>query len=187
MLKSESVTQLLQVLELTRRSVGRGIPLERAYQDGIRDIANRHSVAYQTIGDLCRRRLGLEDISAFVALLEQWVRNSAEPLRRVIVKNSEPSAKRNIDAYFDGNWSPLPLNSLGSAFATPDPKTSERRKEPLSPPEEVLLRLSPELSRRLQLALLAGLGSTREEAALNLLERGFAAEKERIQKQIAAL
>ena len=189
MLQLDSVHQLLQVLELTRRSYRRGIPLGRAYQDAIRDVSSRHHVRYQTIGDLCRRRLGLGDMNEFVSLLTSWLAGNPTPLKQRVTQHSESTTRGLVDNYFSGKHSPLgppePSGAIQEASAAA-PQSLDKAGEHVSL-EEVRLRLPVDLSKRLHLAHLAKLGSTREETAIALMERGFEAERPRIRTALDSL
>ena len=187
MLRQESVRQLLEVLELTRLARSRGVPLEQAYQDAIRDVSNRYKVRYQTIGDLCRRRLGLRDIDQFVELLRRWLGvGDGGPLKRAIRQNADHEAHRLIEAYFASPKKGFP--SHGPALGATHPMRgvhSQKLADQLTSLRigntiPLHLEITSELDRRLHLAQLAGLGSTKEAAAVALLEQGIAANRERI-------
>lgn len=192
MLQMDSVHQLLQVLELSGRSHRRGHPIGSAYQDAIRDVSSRHHVRYQTIGDLCRRRLGLTDMNEFVLLLTRWLAGDPIPLKQRIVQNSESAARPLVENYFNGAHSPLaPEKSPASGIEPPKPYTAPAQARESSVEhlilEEVRLRLPADLSKRLHLAHLAKLGTSREETAIALMERGFEAEKPRIRTMLESL
>ena len=181
-LTHRSVQQLLQVLHHTARIYRQGTPLPTAYQEAIRDVSNRHKVTYQTIGDLCRRRLGLRDISQFVHLLETWLGGNPDSLRGQVKRQSAPSAHSEIDRFFaDGT-----LNSsipTASSLATPDALPLARLQHPVGPSSERLaLEIPAETARRLRLAHVAGLGATLEETAIVLLAKGFEVERDRIRQ-----
>jgi hypothetical protein len=57
-------------------------------------------------------------------------------------------------------------------------------KEAAMPELELLLRIGPDVAQRVQLAHLAGLGSTLEDTAVALLARGFDAERSRIRQYL---
>lgn len=187
MLQVQSVNQLLQVLDFTRRSHSRGTSLTAAYQDAIRDVSSRHHVRYQTIGDLCRRRLALGDIADFVNLLERWLRGDPEPLKFRILEHSVSAAHLGINGFFGGGEAPRPSPSGLSASGAPGPDAHMPERTPDFPYEEIRLRVPAALSKRIHLAQLAKIGTTREEAAIALIERGFESEKGRIRDLLASL
>lgn len=100
MMKRQTVEQILLVFRLFREGYGRGRPLHKAYQDAVRDVADRHAVTYQTIGDGCRRRLMLGNIRELYALLARWVENDSEPLAKQLIEASDPSARDDITEFF---------------------------------------------------------------------------------------
>lgn len=182
MLTPDSVRQLIDVLTLVRHAHSRGVPVPRAYQDAVRDVSNRHRVRYQTIGDLCRRRLALRDVDQFLDMLGRWLRGDATPLKQAMQRNADHVARPLIDTFFAESDPAAVVETATGKRQTPEPTGIPARQMPLLGREDLRLRISPELERRIQLATLAGLGPTREDAAIELLERGFAAERDRIAK-----
>lgn len=100
MLSRDSVDQLLYVLRLFRERYETGQPLRKAYRQAVRQAADHYGVAYQTLGDLCRRRLNLARISEFYALLQRWVDDDAGPLAACLAAASAVSAHEDIDVFF---------------------------------------------------------------------------------------
>jgi hypothetical protein len=100
MLEPRSVDQVLRVLELVRQQRRLGLNTRSACSRAIQEVADENDVRYQTIGDGCRRRLGLTDITKFHQLVDGWLQGNAEPLARVIRQSSSQSAWSRIDAFF---------------------------------------------------------------------------------------
>lgn len=96
----QTVQQLLQVFRIFRENLERGIPLHRSYHEAVRSVAQSYSVTYQTIGDGCRRRLRLNDISELFALLSAWLQGDPNRLVHQLKVNSESSAHAEIDRFF---------------------------------------------------------------------------------------
>jgi hypothetical protein len=100
MLELASVEQILRVLELIRQNNRLGFDISAATSRAIQQVARESNVRYQTIGDGCRRRLGLTDISEFHRLAEEWLRGNSTPIAKVIKNNSSSSAASRISAFF---------------------------------------------------------------------------------------
>lgn len=100
MLKSKSVDQILDVLTESRARHSNGEPLIRAYQRAVEAVSKDYHVAYQTIGDLCRRRLQLPTINSFYNLLEQWVMGNPDPLMNVLQTHTTIQNHGKLNAYF---------------------------------------------------------------------------------------
>lgn len=100
MMTRNTVIQLLQVFEDYRCNYLSGIPSHKSYQDAVRKIAKRYSVTYQTIGDGCRRRLNLGEISQLYKMLEEWMNGHPVGLRTQLIKNSDPNAHLDINSFF---------------------------------------------------------------------------------------
>lgn len=101
MLTRESVNQLLYLLRLFREGFEGGLSLRRAYRQAVRQTADRYGVTYQTLGDLCRRRLNLKRIGAFYALLEDWMGGEPKVLADCLKAASSASAHGDIDVFFE--------------------------------------------------------------------------------------
>jgi hypothetical protein len=175
-LTSQSVRQLLSVLEQTRRRTDRGEPDVEAYRTAVRRVATEYSVEYPTIGDF-RRRLGYSNIHEYREDISNWLRGEGERLLRRILQNSEESTHDVVRSFF---------HSV-SGEAKPD-TASDRpdHAQVRSPtPVEVRIRLAPDLYRRLQLAQLAGVSHTLEATTIQLLEDGFEVHRERIRASLA--
>lgn len=100
MLENKSVGQVLRVLELLRQNKRLGFDTSVACSRAIQQVAKESSVRYQTIGDGCRRRLDLADISKFHRLADDWLDGNHAPLVAVLKRNSARSAASQIDAFF---------------------------------------------------------------------------------------
>jgi hypothetical protein len=101
MLETKSVDQVLDVLSKFRVEHSRGYPVTKAYQSAVGEVRKKYGVAYQTIGDLCRRRLGLRTIEGFYGLLEKWVVGDAEPLISVLMDNTKEHNHGKLIGYFE--------------------------------------------------------------------------------------
>jgi hypothetical protein len=100
MLTRQSVEQILRVIELISQRYGRGHIISKAYTDAVTQVASEYNVRYQTIGDACRRRLGLEEISEFVDLVQAWQVNGTEDLKKVIREAIDPRYSNIVDQFF---------------------------------------------------------------------------------------
>lgn len=100
MLKPTSVEQVLRVLELFRQNKRLGFGTAPACSRAIQQTAREHGVRYQTIGDGCRRRLGLTDMSVFHQLAEAWFVGDSKPLAAVLKSNSLRPSYARIDEFF---------------------------------------------------------------------------------------
>jgi len=94
--------QILPLLRFFRSRYRKGQPVHKAYRDAVREVAENTAVTYQTIGDACRRRLGLKKIDELYGLLERWVGGDAMPLATKLKIASAPPVHAAIDAFFAG-------------------------------------------------------------------------------------
>lgn len=110
MMTPQTVQQLLHVFRSFRDNHKSGMPLHRAYQEGVRTVADAHSITYQTVGDGCRRRLGLSNISELYELLAVWVKGDPRRLVRQLKETSDPSSHGEIEQFFsEGDATPAEI------------------------------------------------------------------------------
>lgn len=107
MITPETLHQILQVFRHFRDNHAAGMPLHRSYREAVRAVSAAHSITYQTVGDGCRRRLGLNDVSQLYELLAAWIRGDSSGLSRQLKDNADRSAHAAIDHFFTyGNSEP---------------------------------------------------------------------------------
>jgi hypothetical protein len=99
-LEPQSVDQILAVLEQIRQNRRLGFGVESSTSRAIHEVASQYGIRYQTIGDGCRRRLGLQDISGFHRLVTDWLDGNATPLKSIIKRNASAQAVARIDSFF---------------------------------------------------------------------------------------
>ena len=102
-LQPRTVGQLLEVLASFRTNYSYFKDLNNAYQKAIQQVAHKYKVTYQTIGDLCRRRLGLKDIGEFQNLLRTWVNGNSKPLSDSITKCCYVTEHKMIMDFFQSS------------------------------------------------------------------------------------
>jgi hypothetical protein len=95
-----TIQQLLQVFRLFWENHTGGMPLHHSYHEAVRTVAKDHSVTYQTIGDGCRRRLGLTNINDLHEMLSAWVRGEPSALLHQLQRHSDPAIHSEIDKFF---------------------------------------------------------------------------------------
>lgn len=100
MLEPASVDQILRVLDLTQQNRRLGFDIAAACSRAIQQVAKESDVRYQTVGDGCRRRLGLVDMSAFHRLVEDWLRGNPAQLIAVLKRHATPAAAPRISSFF---------------------------------------------------------------------------------------
>ena len=146
-MRERTAEQILKVLRLFRANFARGCSVSHAYQRAVNETSKSYSVTYQTIGDACRRRLGLARIDDFYDLLERWTHGDSKPLMDRLLKYSDAQLRNRIREFF-------------LAKEVPSIETSEAKLE--SRHETVSFRLGRDAAKRL--LVLAGLeGITPEE------------------------
>ena len=100
MMTPHTVQQLIRVFSTFRDNYGSGVGLRHSYTRAVRTVADASSVTYQTIGDGCRRRLGLTEISELYELLHAWVNGEPQGLARQLKDHSARSSHSDIELFF---------------------------------------------------------------------------------------
>jgi hypothetical protein len=100
MLKSNTIQQLLEVFAIFYNSHSKGNPINRSYHEAVRRVAQKYGVTYQTIGDGCRRRLKLNDVSQLYSLLQRWIEGDPNDLIAVLKGNTDSHNYEGIDRFF---------------------------------------------------------------------------------------
>ena len=123
MLEPHSVDQLLRVLELARQNTRLGFATPVACSRAIHQVSRDEGVTYQTIGDGCRRRLGLKDMSEFHRLVEEWLAGDPAKLTAVLRRNASAGSAQTINTFFSTTAKPEPTRDTasGSHDLTPLP------------------------------------------------------------------
>jgi hypothetical protein len=106
MLTEKTIDQILGVLELTANKYQSGLPVPKAYQKSVKEIAHKYSIRYQTIADGCRRRLGLGNVNQFIELLKDWLGGGSEKLKDLLIKNAGGPEEYKIKMFFAKEFPP---------------------------------------------------------------------------------
>ena len=117
MLEINSVNQILRVLDLARQNRRLGFVTSVACSRAIQQVAKEGNLRYQTIGDGCRRRLQLVDMSEFHRLVDEWLSGNHARLAAVLKRNSTPGAAPRIGAFFGTGQSAAKLVGKSVAAA----------------------------------------------------------------------
>lgn len=99
-LQQKTIEQLFAVLKNTKAYYIGGAPIKEALQKAINEVSTSCGIAYQTIGDLCRRRLKLDNIGEFHDLLRKWFEGDPSQLLEVIKQQTSTTSHGEINAFF---------------------------------------------------------------------------------------
>jgi hypothetical protein len=99
-MRQETLEQILKVISLAaqRYSIGDGI--DHSYQYGVNRVSQEYKIAYQTIGDACRRRLGLDHIGEFTSVLKSCFDGDPSQLRDILMSKTSRSYHDKINDFF---------------------------------------------------------------------------------------
>jgi len=100
MLEMKSIEQIIAVMKKFWARHSGGDPVVKAYQCAVDHVSKQYGVAYQTIGDLCRRRLGLKSVNDLYNLLERWTVGDPQALMQTLMENSATEGHHVIRDFF---------------------------------------------------------------------------------------
>lgn len=98
-LRERSVDQLLFLLVKVKDYHRLGFDIETAYKQSVSKTSKQFRVAYQTIGDLCRRRLGLDNIYQFYKVLQNWIDGDPSNLKNLIINHVSVTDRKRINNF----------------------------------------------------------------------------------------
>lgn len=167
-----TVQQLLQVFRLFRENHAGGMPLHMSYHEAVRSVAKTDSLTYQTIGDGCRRRLGLTNINELHEMLSAWVRGEPGALLNQLKRHSDPVSHREIEKFFSTTEPTTILKPKASVTAVPkeEPETVSFR---LQARDARWLRALAELKGVSASELTASVVSTAVREQMKVVARGL--------------
>ncbi len=96
----ETVEQIFKVVSFSAKHFNQGEGLEHSYQHAVSRVAKEYGIAYQTIGDACRRRLGLNNVGEFKTLLKSSLEGNPNDLRHLILCKTSNTYHGRINEFF---------------------------------------------------------------------------------------
>ena len=98
-MRRETLDQILKVIAFAAQRYSIGYGIDRPYQYGVKRVSDEYGVSYQTIGDACRRRLGLDSIDEFKTMLQACLKGNPNKLRELLVSKN-PHYLERINNFF---------------------------------------------------------------------------------------
>ena len=96
----KTVEQILKVIAIAAQNFNQGDDIDHSYQHAVNQVSKEYDVTYQTIGDACRRRLGLDHIGDFKAILKAALEGNSIDLRNLILSKTPTSYHNRINEFF---------------------------------------------------------------------------------------
>jgi len=96
----ETIEQILKVTTIAAQKSAQGYGIDQSYQKGVERVSQDYSVTYQTIGDACRRRLGLDNIGEFKIMLKAAIEGDESDLRGLLLRKTPKSYHERIEDFF---------------------------------------------------------------------------------------
>ncbi len=99
-MRQETLEQILKVISVAVEYYSPGNGIDGSYQYAVRRVSNEYGVSYQTIGDACRRRLGLDHIGEFKSMLKASFEGDVKKLQDVLVNQTSVFYHDRINEFF---------------------------------------------------------------------------------------
>lgn len=99
-MRQETLEQILKVISLAAQRYSIGDRVDRSYQYGVNRVSQEYGIAYQTIGDACRRRLGLDHVGEFKTMLKACLEGDPSQLRDVLQRKTSRFYHDKINDFF---------------------------------------------------------------------------------------
>lgn len=96
----ETVEQILKVIAVTAQNFNQGDRIDHSYHHAVNRVSKEYGIAYQTVGDACRRRLGLDHVDDFKTMLKAALEGNSIDLRNLILRKTSPSYHKRIEEFF---------------------------------------------------------------------------------------
>ena len=109
-MRQETLDQILKVISLAAQRYSHGDAIDRSYQYGVSQVSQEYGVAYQTIGDACRRRLDFEHVGEFKMMLKESLEGDTSKLREKLISKTANFYHERINDFFSN----LTSNSASS-------------------------------------------------------------------------
>ena len=99
-MRQDTLEQILKVISLASQHYKVGEGIDHSYQYGVSRVSKEYGIAYQTIGDACRRRLGLDNVGEFKTMLKECLEGDPRKLRDVLMHKTSKFYHDKIDDFF---------------------------------------------------------------------------------------
>ena len=114
-MRQETLEQILKVVSVAAQRYSLGDGIDHSYQYGVSRVSQEYGVAYQTIGDACRRRLGLDHVGEFKTMLKAGFEGDINKLRDVLLRKTSRFYHDRINDFF-----PKLMNDVAATEAVPE-------------------------------------------------------------------
>ena len=99
-MRQETLDQILKVISVAAQCYSLGDGIDRSYQYGVSRVSQEYGVAYQTIGDACRRRLDLDHVGEFKTMLKASLEGDTNKLRNKLLSKTSSFYHDRINDFF---------------------------------------------------------------------------------------
>jgi len=151
-LRSNSISQILEILSRFWFKYSRTYDIDKAHLEAIKEVSQSWNIGEQTIRDLNWRRVGFDSIQDFRGLLDKWVQGDPNPLTDALIRHTSSQYHQEIGKFFDQDKFAAIKKSSGRSL--PQEKFDGRRAMTMG--ETFSFQLHPGIAKKLKvLALVA--------------------------------
>ena len=145
-LRSNSISQILEILSRFWFKYSRTYDIDKAHLEAIREVSQSWNIGEQTIRDLNWRRVGFDSIQEFRSLLEKWVQGDPNPLMDALIRHTSSKYHHQIDQFFSQEKFAAMKKSSGGNI--PREKLDIRRAVTMG--ETFSFQLQPKIAKKLK-------------------------------------
>ncbi len=99
-MRLRTLEQILKVITVAAQRYNLGDGIDLSYQYAVNRVSQEYGIAYQTIGDACRRRLRLDNIEEFKIMLKASLDGDYKKMRDVLLQRTSQSYHDRIIDFF---------------------------------------------------------------------------------------
>ncbi|MCF7954508.1 MAG: hypothetical protein K9M75_01780 [Phycisphaerae bacterium] len=112
MLRADSIRQMEDVLAIVKAKYNKGTNIKKACREAIEEVSKRYEKRYQTINDLCTRRLN-QNIDSFYLQIAEWLHGKPQMLIKAIQDHIDSHSLNEITLFLNSD-----ANQKESSFRT---------------------------------------------------------------------
>lgn len=144
-LTSTTLDQILEVIKKSKSYYVSGSTIDKSIKMGIKNVSELYDVAYQTIEDACRRRLGLGKINEFRRMLSEYFNGNPNDIKTILREHTDTDLHNKINAFFNGNDTSLKNTDEKTECLTSHRQVQENKTEIFA------VRLDEETSKKIRI------------------------------------
>ena len=151
-LRSNSISQILEILSRFWFKYSRTYDIDKAHLEAIKEVSQSWNIGEQTIRDLNWRRVGFDSIQDFRGLLEKWVKGDPKQLTDALIRHTSSQYHQEISKFFNQEKFAAMKKSPGRSM----PREKFNTRGAVAMGETFNFQLHPHIAKKLKVLALMG-------------------------------